>query len=52
VSSEQMHLLLGNFYLKINRPLIPTRFFRNRDQALTWMQKMRDGWVMIHEAKK
>jgi hypothetical protein len=29
--------LLGNFYLKFNKPFKPTRIFTSRDEALAWL---------------
>lgn len=31
--------LLGNFYLKINKPERPTRFFNNKEDAITWLKQ-------------
>ncbi|WP_317898024.1 DUF7793 family protein [Aurantibacillus circumpalustris] len=30
--------ILGNFYLKIKRPLRPTKIFDNRDEATAWLK--------------
>lgn len=34
------HRIVGNFYLKVNRPAIPTRIFSDREQALNWLRSM------------
>lgn len=31
--------LLGNFYMKLNKPTIPTRLFEQEVEALQWLQK-------------
>jgi hypothetical protein len=31
--------LLGNFYLKINKPERPTRFFSNKKDAIDWLKQ-------------
>jgi len=29
--------IIGNFYLKFNRPPIPTRLFKNKEDAIEWL---------------
>ena len=31
------HKILGNFYLKVNKPGVPTRFFNEETDALQWL---------------
>lgn len=31
--------LLGNFYMKINKPERPTRFFNNKEDAIQWIKQ-------------
>ena len=31
--------LLGNFYLNINKPERPTRFFNNKEDAINWLKQ-------------
>jgi hypothetical protein len=31
--------VLGNFYLGINKPTVPTRLFDNEDAAIDWLQQ-------------
>lgn len=31
--------LIGNFYLKSNKPVSPTKMFETRDAALDWLKK-------------
>lgn len=33
-------LILANFYLKFNRPNIPTRLFNHEDEAVAWLKQM------------
>ncbi|MBO9701017.1 MAG: hypothetical protein J7604_12460 [Sporocytophaga sp.] len=30
--------ILGNFYLRINKPLLPTKLFRNVEKAKAWVE--------------
>jgi hypothetical protein len=30
--------ILGNFYLKISKPERPTKFFNNKDEAISWLK--------------
>lgn len=31
--------LLGNFYIKINKPQRPTKFFNNKEDAIAWLKQ-------------
>lgn len=31
--------LLGNFYIKINKPSTPTRFFSQKEEAVKWLRE-------------
>lgn len=31
--------IIGNFYLKVNKPVIPTQLFTDRIKALDWLRK-------------
>lgn len=31
--------ILGNFYLKINKPQRPTKFFNNKEEAIIWLKQ-------------
>lgn len=33
--------LIGNFYLSVSKPKIPSRMFTSREAALKWLQKFR-----------
>jgi hypothetical protein len=39
VINSLAHKLLANFYLKVNRPPVPTKFFSTKKEAITWLQK-------------
>ena len=30
--------IIGNLFLKINKPHVPTKFFDNRDNAIAWLR--------------
>jgi hypothetical protein len=30
--------IIGNFYLKVSKPERPTRFFNNKDEAISWLK--------------
>jgi hypothetical protein len=40
VTSSLSSRLLGNFYLRINRPSTPTRLFENESDAEKWLDKV------------
>ncbi len=35
--------ILGNLFIKVSRPVTPTRFFDERDKALEWLEKQRNA---------
>jgi len=37
-SSNLAMAILGNLFLKVNRPKVPTKFFRERADALFWLR--------------
>jgi hypothetical protein len=39
VTSSISQKLLGNFYLKFNKPERPTKFFNNKTDAITWLKQ-------------
>jgi hypothetical protein len=39
-SSNVLMTVTGNLFLKINRPKVPTRFFDNREKALSWLKDL------------
>ena len=40
VSDLLAHKLLGNFFIKFNKPAKPTRFFTNKNKATEWLISM------------
>lgn len=37
--SQKLHeKIIGNLFLKINKPLVPTKFFDDRDEAIAWLK--------------
>lgn len=36
-SNELALKILGNLYIKINRPIVPTRFFNDKQKAKDWL---------------
>lgn len=32
--------LIGNVYIKLNRPVVPTRFFNNENAAIFWLKQL------------
>lgn len=41
------HRLMGNFYLKINKPKIKTRLFTDRAQAIEWLRSEIEAFKKI-----
>ena len=39
VINSLAHKILANFYIKVNRPSVPTRFFRSKEEAEEWLSK-------------
>lgn len=33
------HKILANFYVKVNKPLVPTKFFGTKQEAVAWLLK-------------
>ena len=33
------HKILANFYMKVNKPSVPTKFFRTKEEAEDWLKK-------------
>ncbi len=39
--SNKLHeTIIGNLFLKINKPIVPTRFFEDRNKALQWLKNV------------
>lgn len=44
--------ILANFYLKINKPVLPTRFFNKADEAEAWLKSLDNGELQrMHKLK-
>lgn len=37
--------LMGNLYLQINKPIIPTKFFNTKEDALEWLAKFTEPQI-------
>ncbi len=38
--SNRLHeKIIGNLFLKVNNPIVPTRFFDDRDKAIDWLKE-------------
>ena len=38
VFTSLAHKIIANFYLKFNKPAVPTRFFSTKNEALIWLK--------------
>ncbi len=38
VFTSLAHKIIANFYIKINKPAVPTRFFKSKNEALKWLK--------------
>jgi len=36
--------IMTRFYLKINKPVRPTKIFKTKEEALVWLRQMRDDY--------
>jgi len=41
LSNNVVATLFVNLYLKVSNPLVPAKFFTNRDEALRWLRKIK-----------
>jgi hypothetical protein len=41
--TSPIHRILVNFYLNINNPSVPTRFFNSEAEAINWLKKYTSG---------
>jgi hypothetical protein len=39
IYSSLAHKILANFYIKINKPPVPTKFFTNEKEAVAWLNE-------------
>ncbi|HEX8547347.1 MAG TPA: hypothetical protein VF691_10330 [Cytophagaceae bacterium] len=40
--SSQVEKIMGTFFIKINRPIIPTKLFTNYEEAVKWLGTFRN----------
>jgi hypothetical protein len=38
VMNSLAHKMLANFYMKVNKPSVPTRFFKDKNEAIDWLK--------------
>jgi len=43
VTNYLPHLIIGNFYMKINKPVKPTAFFDVEEKAVEWLKRYIDN---------
>lgn len=36
-------VIMGNLFLRVSKPLVPTRFFHSREEALRWLDEMKSS---------
>jgi hypothetical protein len=48
ITSNLAKKILADLYIRINKPVSPTRIFNSKDEAIKWLQEKRD----IHYLKK
>lgn len=39
-SNKLYETIIGNLFLKINKPIVPTKFFDDRNKALEWLKNV------------
>ena len=48
--SSQVEKIMGTFFIKINRPIIPTRLFTNYEEAIKWLSTFKQtNTAQMHE---
>lgn len=40
IIKTRLSILIGNFYLILNKPVVPTRLFNNEESAVKWLKKI------------
>ena len=40
ISTSLAHRILGNFYMRVNSPLVPTRLFKSEDLGIIWLRSI------------
>lgn len=41
VISSLAQKIIANFYMKVNKPYVPTRFFSNEEDAVNWLKEQK-----------
>ncbi len=44
VARNMASLLVGNFFVKIHKPPVPTRLFKDEEEALVWLREMQKNF--------
>lgn len=39
VSDSLAHRILGNFFIQVQRPAVPTRMFKKEEEAIEWLEQ-------------
>lgn len=42
ISNKPLTTVVINFFLTINKPSVPAKFFTNKDDALSWIKKIKE----------
>ena len=41
VISSLAQKIIANFYMKVNKPFVPTKFFNNESDAINWLKELK-----------
>lgn len=52
VQNSLAHRILANFIIRVQRPPVATKAFNNLDDALTWIQKLKESSQKDESKKK
>jgi hypothetical protein len=47
LSNNAVSTLFINLYLRINKPVVPAKFFTNKDDAINWLKRMKAESQMV-----
>lgn len=42
ISDSPVHNTIGNFFLQISKPMVPTKVFYSENEALKWLEKFKN----------
>lgn len=51
VTKSLAQRLIANFYLKINKPVNPSKLFKSQDEAENWCSQQLDEFAKKHQSK-